>query len=137
MEPEIISKTPKYTIKYYPDFQIIHHHVVERLNGNEMYQLLTACIQTLRTKKANKWLSEDPPHMAYTKEMLEEGTLKWLSDALEAGWKYWAIIKPKNMIGQLNFELMMKMYSEKGIESRAFDDIDSAIEWLKNLPSDD
>ena len=137
MESEVIYSSPNAIIWYYAEEKIVHHKIINRPSAQEMHTLLSFAVETIQARGAQKWLSEDLPNMAYTKEKLEKGSLAWFPKAVEAGWKYWAIIKTKNVIGQLNHELLMKKYGAMGIEARFFDDTSLAMEWLKSLPQNE
>jgi len=51
----------------------------------------------------------------------------WFPRARAGGWKHWAMVQPRKIIGQLNIARGLKAYSEQGINARMFSDPDEAM----------
>jgi hypothetical protein len=82
---------------------------------------------------ANKWLSDDRNNPVLSKEDMDWGAVNWFPACVEAGWKYWAIILPEKVLGQINMEKLIKQYSDQGIITQIFSDPDKATIWLESV----
>ncbi len=51
---------------------------------------------------------------------------------MAAGWKYWAIVQPEQVSGQMNMARFARVYGEQGITAEFFSDPDEAMKWLKD-----
>jgi hypothetical protein len=56
----------------------------------------------------------------------------WFPRAKRTGWKYWAIVLPEHIMGQMNMKRFISTYSSKGVTTRVFDDPVKAMKWLEN-----
>jgi hypothetical protein len=79
---------------------------------------------------AKKWLTDDRTNSAPTKEETEWCKTVWEPSALKAGWKYWAIVLPKRMVGQMYMK-NLKQTKEIGVTIEFFDNPDDALAWLE------
>ena len=79
-----------------------------------------------------KWLSDDRNNAALSKEDMEWTQTDWHPRTIATGWKYWAIVLPKNIIGQMNMDYIIKRAAAEGLTVRPFTDPDEAMEWLEN-----
>ncbi len=57
----------------------------------------------------------------------------WLPKAIEAGWKYWALVVPEAEAGRMNMVQFVTNFANMGVETRVFTDPDQAMEWLVSL----
>ena len=81
---------------------------------------------------AIKWLSDDRNNSALPPEDSNWAIETWNPRVLNAGWKYWAVVTPEKVIGQLNLQRFVEMYSEMGVTVKVFTDADAALAWLKS-----
>lgn len=117
-------------IWYHPETKIIHHRIDRYFHGETYHNFFLAGTQAMEKYHAHKWLSEDQSNVFIEKEDMEWAINDWFPKTVNAGWKYWAIVKPKNLIGQLDIEKLVKQYSAAGITVRYFSDPDEAMQWL-------
>jgi len=74
-------------------------------------------------------------HATSAKALGEEDTAwaenDWFPRVLAAGWEYWAIVLPDNIVGQMNMKTFIDDYAAAGITVRVFTDPAEALEWLE------
>ena len=133
MSTETIFDSQSGTIWYHPDTKILHHKIHKYMYDQEFKDFLMMGTNTLKEKGSQKWLSDDQTNLVISKEHMAWGEREWFPKTIAAGWKYWAIVKPKNVIGQMDLEKMAKDYGTKGVEARFFDNPDDAYHWLVSI----
>jgi hypothetical protein len=131
MSVETIFDSPSGTIWYHPDKKILHHKIHKYMYDKVFMDFLMLGTQTMKEKGAHKWLSDDQTNMAISKEFIAWGLAEWFPKTIAAGWQYWAIVRPKNLIGQLDLEKLAKEYGSMGITAKFFDNSDEAMDWLE------
>ena len=119
------------TVWYHSDTKIVHHQFHKYVYGKALRDALDAGCEALKTHKAQKWLSDDRKNSAIPKEDVEWGYNDWSKRVIQAGWKFWAMVQPENVIGQMNVSRFVKEYLARGIVVEMFTDPDKAMEWLK------
>ena len=117
---------------YHPEKQIVHHQFHKFIYGREFQDVLLAGMELLQKNKARKWLSDDRAMPVLRPEDMEWAQTMWLPQMVQAGWKYWAIVQPENVIGQMNMERIVKEYLAAGIAAKYFSDPDEAMTWLES-----
>jgi hypothetical protein len=115
----------------YPERKMIHHAAKQYLHGPAFRDALSKGTDALKLYKATKWLSNDSLTSAVPKEDEEWGKQVWFPRTKALGWKHWAIVPPKKVIGSLNIERIGREFSEHGINTRVFADADEAMTWLE------
>ncbi len=133
MDAEVIYDSPYATLWYHPESKIIHHKIHKFSKDEEFRTFINLASNTLAEKGATKWLSDDRSVLMVEKEGIGVKTELWTSRTINAGWKYWAIVKPKHIISQINMEKMVKYYNTLGITARFFTEVDEAMHWLESL----
>ena len=93
--------------------------------------MLNKGLEVFQEFGAQKWLSDDRANSALSPEDGEWGTNNWNPRVIAAGWKYWAIVMPAKVIGQMNMQYFIKVNSELGVTARVFSDPDEAMRWLE------
>ncbi len=119
------------TMKYYPDKKILHHTFHRYTYGEEFRDALNQGVDVFERYFASKWLSDDRKNSALPKEDQEWATNNWFRRVVKAGWKYWAIVLPKTVVGQMNMRLLSELCCSQGIETKLFDDPADAMNWLE------
>ena len=119
------------TIWYHLNKKIIHHQFHKFMHGQAFREALTAGTDAMKKYGAHKWLSDDRQNSALPRVDLEWAHTKWFPRTVLAGWKYWAIVLPEKIIGQMNMNREAKINSEKGIITAKFDNPDEAMAWLE------
>jgi len=117
----------------YPERELIHHQMKAFCFGPEFRDALTRGVEAMERHRAIKWLSDDRANDALSPDDSKWGTDVWFPRAKAAGWRHWALVQPKRILGQVNMARFVKMYAELGINARMFTDPDAALTWLDGL----
>ena len=131
--PVAVIDSDAASLWYHPEKQIVHHQFHKFTYGRDFQELLLAGLELLKKNKASKWLSDDRDVPAFRPEDMEWAQTKWFPQSVAAGWKYWAIVQPAKVIGQMNIERLVKEFLAAGITARYFSDPDEAMRWLESL----
>lgn len=121
------------TLWYHADRKIIHHRMHKFVYGEDLRALLMAGTELVRKHGAAKWLSDDSCSPVVSRQDEEWANTVFVPAAIAAGWKYWAIVPPKKVLGQIGMERLSKELAAKGLEVRIFEDADQAMAWLEKL----
>ncbi|GAK59393.1 hypothetical protein U27_06377 [Candidatus Vecturithrix granuli] len=123
-------------IWYYPDKKIVHHQFHKFLHGKVLREALSEGTKALQKYGAHKWLSDDRENSAIPKDDQEWSDTNWFPQTKAAGWKYWAIVQPESVIGQLNITRIARKRVEQGVITKFFSDPEEAMAWLEGQPDD-
>ncbi len=115
------------------DSRIVHHEFKKFVWGDAFQEALNRGHAELVRAGATKWLSDDRERSALSKADVDWSFQEWFPKMVAAGWKYWAIVLPDDVIGQMNMDRIMKKYSAAGVTTRVFNDPDAALAWLEDL----
>jgi hypothetical protein len=133
MAKEILYDTEVATMWYHPDKKIIHHEIHKFIYGEEFQNLLLTGTAAMKKYKAEKWLSDDRTNTVVRKADMAWGDENWVPQTIEAGWKYWAIVNPAQVIARTNMKQLARAYAALGVSVKMFTDPDEAIEWLDSF----
>jgi hypothetical protein len=127
----ILIDNDKVRLQYHPRTRIVHHELRQFVHGAEFREVLERGLETFRKYAAYKWLSDDrgngPLKPADAKWALED----WAPRVMAAGWRFWAVVMPEKVIGQMNMRRWISTYAEQGVTVSAFTDPESAMTWLE------
>lgn len=126
--------TPTATLWYHPDKKIVHHKIHKFLYGEELRRLLTAGADLIKQHGATKWLSDDRENTVVSHEDSDWAENEWRPPTIAAGWKYWAIVRPKKVLGQIGMDRIAKDMAAQGLTIRFFEEPEEAITWLDKQP---
>jgi hypothetical protein len=116
---------------YYPDTKILHHQIHRFFCGKPFRDAMDKGVEIFRKYGAQKWLSDDRGIPALSKEDLEWGHMDWFRRVLKSGWKYWAMVMPEKVVGQITIKKLIADYSAQGVTTRVFSSVDEAKQWLE------
>jgi hypothetical protein len=134
MQKIVVIETRELDLFYYEDKKILHH-VLHRYPGvTKMEQALEAGLEVLNDRRAQKWLSDNRNGAAWPKSHHEWAETSWGPRAAKAGWRYWALIPPTELLGQQSMLRMVKIYGALGVTVRVFERVDEGLGWLANAP---
>ena len=119
------------SLYFHEEEMIVHHHFKKYVHGSEFRDVLSTGRDLLIEKGAKKWLSDDRHNGVLFPEDEHWANTEWAPKVVAAGWKYWAVVLPSKVIGQMNMERFIDEYKERGITAHPFADPDEALEWLK------
>lgn len=116
---------------FHTDTKIIHHRYYHGLTSHYLREGLNTGVDLLREEGATKWLSDNRQVDAHSPEDTEWINTDWLPRAIEAGWKYWALVVPKETIALMNMSEFVNSFYEMGVWVSVFTDPDEAMHWLE------
>lgn len=85
----------------------------------------------LKEHGGTKWLSDDTNFFILTEEDSRWGQKVWFYQAIEAGWKHWAVILPTLQIGKVSISDLVTEYRAAGINAMVFESVPEAMTWLE------
>jgi hypothetical protein len=118
------------TLVYHPDAKIVHHTFLKPIGGDEFREVLDSGAKTLKKHKASKWLSDDRENSALSREDTEWSKTDWFPRAVKAGWQYWALVVPQDIVGRMNMKEFVDSYLDQGLRIAVFSKPEPAMEWL-------
>ncbi|NDJ63169.1 MAG: hypothetical protein GYB67_18765 [Chloroflexi bacterium] len=118
------------TLVYNDEHQFVHHTFHKDIEGDDFRNVLLTGVEFLRTKNAQKWLSDDRNINRMSDEDTQWSIDVWSPTAIQAGWKFWALVVPETMAGQLAMIDFVQTYSHYGVLVRVFTELEPAREWL-------
>ena len=121
------------SLYYHPDHQIVHHEFHKFIYGQEFRDVLEKGLEIFKEKGAKKWLSDDRNNSALPTDDLVWGLEDWAPRVFAAGWKYWAILMPDKVAGQLSMNRIMKRYIDQGLNMQVFSAPEEALTWLGSV----
>lgn len=128
-----IIDTDYATLWYHPESKVVHHQFHKFIYGENFRDVLNKGIEVFTENDAHKWLSDDRNNSSLTAEDRDWSLNDWFPRAYDAGWKYWAIIMPDKVAGQLTMNNLMKRYIAPFLTVQVFDDPDHALKWLESV----
>jgi hypothetical protein len=130
--PRILLDTDAAVLRYHVKTKIVHHEFRRFVYGDELRDVL---LEIFKKHGACKWLSDDR-HNGPLKPSDEQWALGyWFPRVKAAGWKYWAVVMPEKVLGQMNMNRWIATYAPHGIQAQAFGDPAAALAWLEALPA--
>ncbi len=120
------------TMWFYPDKKMVHHKFKKYVKGEPFRNMLLTGTKLMQEKGATKWLSDDSDMPVLSPDDEEWGRVNWFPQTVKAGWKYWAIVLPKMMVGNVNMKRLASEYSQAGITAEVFDNVEAARKWLES-----
>ena len=133
MNRETILETDYATLWYYPDTKIVHHQFHKFIHGEKFREVLEKGLEVFRERGASKWLSDDRKNSALPQADAEWGLGDWNPRVFKEGWKYWAVVMPDKVAGQMNLNRLMKENIDLGLTVKAFEDPEEAMAWLESV----
>jgi hypothetical protein len=136
MDRIVVFENEKISVWCYPEKGIIHHQMHAVVYREPFREALSAGLDAMILHRATKWLSDDRANTALPPDDEEWATNTWFPQVRAAGWKYWAMVQPIKVVGQMNVARFVKMYSDLGITARIFTDPDEAFAWIDRPDGD-
>jgi hypothetical protein len=120
------------TLWFYPESKIVHHEIKKFIFGQQLRELFNQGYETLKKNNAQKWLSDDRNNGPLNDEDSAWCQNDWFPRVVAAGWKFWAIVMPKKVIGVMNMRKFTEDYAKAGVIVNVFSDPEEALKWLKS-----
>lgn len=133
MSAQLILDNEYATLKYHPDTKIVHHVFHQEISGTKFREVLNAGVGALQENSAHKWLSDDRNNSALSDEDTEWSKTDWFPRARAAGWKFWALVVPPDLMARINLKEFVDTYYELGLRTMVFVEPEEAMEWLAKV----
>jgi len=116
---------------YHPRAGIVHHQLLKPVGGDTFQKVLLAGLCLMNEHHARKWLSDDRANPVLSPEDGAWSQEYWLPRAIQAGWKYWAVLPPEKARGQVTMKRLVAFVGEEsGVTIEIFSDPEKALQWL-------
>ncbi len=130
--PVIVGLDNEYvSVSIDTDKRMVSHMFKKYIYGDAFREALSTGAELMEKHKATKWLSDDRNNGALPKPDMEWSMGVWFPRVKKAGWKHWALVLPKLVVGQMNMKAFTDQYAKEGLEVRVFDDPAAAKAWLE------
>lgn len=131
MAIQIILDNEFATLVYHEEEGIIHHTFHKPIGGENFREVLSKGIETLKLHRATKWLSDDRNNSTISDEDTDWAINTWSTGAIAAGWKYWALVVPHDLMARFDYREHVDSYFKRGVRVMVFTDLTAAKEWLE------
>jgi hypothetical protein len=121
------------TLVYDDEKKIVHHTFHKPISGQDFRHILDTGADLLRKHGAQKWLSDVRENSALSPEDTEWSMNNWFPRAKSAGWKFWALVVPPDLMARMNLKEFVDTYYEQGLRTMVFTKPEDALEWLEKL----
>jgi hypothetical protein len=119
------------TLMYHPDTKIVHHVFHQTVQGDVFRNVLNTGLEIFKQYEAHKWLSDDRKNSALPEDDTVWAKTDWFPRVLAAGWQYWALVWPPNLLAMLNLKEFIDVYQPYGLRVMVFKDDKPAMLWLE------
>ena len=116
----------------YPTMKLMRHQFHKYCYGEDFRNIMIKSTEAYEEHKCIKWLSDDRDFGPIHPDDEEWGKAHWLPRILKAGWKYYAMVLPVGVIGQMKMTQMVDYFAEQGVEAKIFSNPDEAMAWLES-----
>jgi hypothetical protein len=127
----ILIDNDKVRLQFHLRTRIVHHEIRQFVHGAELREILEKGLEAFQKHSACKWLSDDRGNGALKPDDAKWALEKWSPRVMAAGWRFWAVVMPEKVVGQMNMKRWISTYAEKGVTAAAFTDPDEAMTWLE------
>ena len=131
MSPMTIIDNEYASLWFHPTNKIVHHQFHQFVHGAHFRQILERGAEVFEQNGSQKWLSDDRDNSALLQEDSQWAIDVWQPRVMNAGWKYWALVMPKKVVGKMNMKQFVEMYRDQGITVEVFEEADQALQWLE------
>lgn len=133
MSRQLVFENEFAHVWFHPESGIIHHQLHKFIWGEEYQRMLNAGLDALVCEGATKWLSENSDDTVHARADTEWVISQWMPRARKAGWKYWAVVPPGNVLGQMNIDRILSAVQKAGVIGRVFPEVGPAFTWLGSV----
>jgi hypothetical protein len=130
---EVVLDNETARLCYDARHKIIQHEFRSFVHGRALRDVLEKGLEILQQRGATKWLSDDRGNGPTTAVDSEWALNDWAPRVIAAGWKYWGVVLPEKVLGQMNMRRWIETYSKLGVLAQVFEDPEAGRTWLKAL----
>ncbi|MFX0062805.1 MAG: hypothetical protein ACFFC7_11550 [Candidatus Hermodarchaeota archaeon] len=113
--------------------KIVHHQFHKYSGGKIFRKVLSKGVELFKQNNCIKWLSDDRQIRVVNQEDADWARDVWYAQLSKAGWKYWALVKPENIIGKMSLKRHIRRVEDPNLTLKIFVDPQSALEWLESM----
>lgn len=126
-------QTTHVEIVYYPDSHILHLTWLSFTPSQEYHQALEKALEMMKEHQVKRWIFDQRNAEVISPQDQKWVTENWTPRVIQAVGKgaKSAVILAKNIFGELSIRNLVDTTKEN-VETRYFQDIESAKEWLKS-----
>lgn len=129
---EVIIDNDFATLQYHPEAKIVHHKFHKFMFGQPFRDVMLKGLEVFKENDCQKWLSDDRGNPVMNPRDKAWGDANWAPNVIAAGWKYWALVMPEKVVGQMSMQQMVEQFRQIGIAVYVTDDPDKALQWLES-----
>jgi hypothetical protein len=119
------------SLRFHVQPRIVHHEFKRFVPSTQFRKVLESGLDVFKRSAAHKWLSDNRGNTAIPPEDSRWAMTVWAPRAIEAGWKFWAVVLPQNVIGQMNMRRRLDTFADKGVTAEVFTSADEGLRWLE------
>lgn len=131
----IIYDSEYIKVEYWADKKLIHHEILRPMSDQlAMFkEALNAGTDAMEKYQVCKWLSDDRKNDSLTQEGNEWSFGVWQPRTIKAGWKYWAMIVPQELVAAGTLIPVIDSLYDLGLRMMVFKDMEQAVAWLDKV----
>ena len=118
-------------LQYHVHHRIVHHELRKFVHGHQFRNVLEKGLELFIKHGANRWLSDDRGNGPLKPADADWALNDWAPRVMAAGWRYWAVVMPEKVLGQMNMKRWIAAYAARGVMVRPFTDPGEALAWLE------
>lgn len=118
------------TLMYEDDHALLYDRYTVNIDLATIQSSLDAGLEKINETGANKWLTNTHAIGGFSEDVAQWVLEDWGPRAIEAGWKYWALVVPEEMEGRLAMVQFVSAFNEMGVLVRVYTAEDEAREWV-------
>jgi hypothetical protein len=118
-------------LHYHVRHRIVHHELRKFVHGPQFRNVLEKGLELFIKHGANRWLSDDRGNGPLKPADADWALNDWAHRVMAAGWRYWAVVMPEKVLGQMNMKRWIATYAAQGVIVRPFTNPDDALAWLE------
>lgn len=131
MSSNIVFQNEDATLMYHDTDKIVHHEFHRPIASETFRQVLNMGVDIFKNHEATKWLSDDRKNGALSDDDSTWAKTDWFPRVLGAGWKFWALVVPEDIMARMNLVQFVSPYMEMGLMVRVFTKPEDALGWLR------
>ncbi|MCB2213088.1 hypothetical protein KQI52_13320 [bacterium] len=120
-------------IEWLEDDKILLKQFNGYVGGREMREAFNAGYEAMRTHNGCKWLSDNRYLKPYQQADVDWINTDWFPRMMDIGWKYWGIVEPVSIMGNLSMRSFINLYRDQGLVLNVFDSIKEGRAWLNSM----
>jgi hypothetical protein len=128
--PYVIRQDEYATLWYHPGPKVVHHKIHRFIPAGIFQEILTAGAVILEQDRASKWLSDESENTVVRNDDLEWARRTWRPRVIGAGLRFWGIVPPRRVIGQMQMGQIVAESEGLGLTIRTFANDAAASAWL-------